>query len=58
MRGWLAVEELVPEGTFWYDFSVTSVPQTPELQQVFSATLLLRSYMSYPLALLASFLLS
>ena len=24
MRGWLAVEELVPEGTFWYIFSATS----------------------------------
>ncbi len=49
---------LVAERWFWYVFSVTSVPQTSELQQVFSATILLRSYMSYPLALLASFLLS
>jgi hypothetical protein len=49
---------LVPEGWFCYDFSVTSVPHMTELQQVFSATLLLRSYMSYPLALLAAFLLS
>jgi hypothetical protein len=49
---------LVAEGWFWYDFSETSVPYTPELQQVFFAPLLPRSYLSYPLALLAAFLLS
>ncbi len=49
---------LVAEGWFCYDFSVTSVPHTPEFQQAFSAALLLPGYMSYPLALLAAFLLS
>jgi hypothetical protein len=35
MRAWLPVEELVPESGFCYDFSVTSVPYTLELHQVF-----------------------
>jgi hypothetical protein len=49
---------LVPEGSFWYDFSVTSVSQKPELQQVFLVLISAYDYFSFARCPPAVFLIS